>query len=216
MQATQHENDALLRRMVAHLRRHVGPVEQVFCTPSRSPLHIDILHVPPMPWRRCHTLVTCGMSLRPMRAPAGLDDCRHAELFLSLPPEWRVGIGPIGEEDFWPFRELARLAHFPHERDTWIWFGHTFASSDPDERITPGAGFTGWILGPHLSLGHDGCVLRHRRREIVIHSMMPLYREEIELAHQRGVWVLFDLLCLTGVSELIDVLRPRVTGGRTH
>ena len=146
--------DALVWCMSAHLQRHVGPIAHVLHSPGPELLHLDIFHVPPTPRRRCHTLFTCGMSQRPMCPPDAAGDCRFAELYLSLPPDWRVGPGRATEDAIWPLRELGELARLPHVSESWLWTGHTVAAPDPEERITPGAARR--ALGPRGPC-HDVC-----------------------------------------------------------
>jgi hypothetical protein len=49
-------------------------------------VHVDIHIVEPTAARNYYTLVTSGMSDRPMAAPEECRECRYAELVISLPP----------------------------------------------------------------------------------------------------------------------------------
>jgi hypothetical protein len=112
----------LFERIVSHVETHVGPVAHVLHWPGPEIIHVDVLHVLPSACRPCHTLLTCGMSSRPMCPPAEAADCRYAELYLSLPPEWPIACGaPM--EVLWPVRELAEVARLPHLNENWIWTG---------------------------------------------------------------------------------------------
>jgi hypothetical protein len=226
--------DDLLHEVVAHVERHVGAISNVVHPLGDSLVHVDVLHVRPSAKRRCHTLVTCGMSRRPMCPPEAAKDCRHAELYMSLPADWPV---PSDEEArrwrpcshclkthpssadiaelawFWPFLELAELARLPHVSESWLWEGHTVGAPDPKERIAPGVSFTAWILGPHLSLGHEACVFRAGGRNIVCHSVIPIYPEELDVAMHRGSEELFRRLAKAGVSDVLDVSRANVGAG---
>ena len=72
----------------AHVERHLGRIGVVFHEIVSDLVHIDLLHVPPTRERPFHTLVTCGMSTRPMNVPEDAEELRYAELMLSLPPDW--------------------------------------------------------------------------------------------------------------------------------
>jgi hypothetical protein len=196
--------------VAAHVYKHVGPIKHVLHWHGSELVHVDILHVPPTPWRDCHTLLTCGMSQRPMCPPEAASECRFAELYLSLPSDWPIRVGERDESIVWPIRELANLARLAHVTETWLWYGHTIGSQDPTERITPGAGFTAWILGPHLSLGHDGCVFTLGRRRIYYHSVLPIYPEELELVFRYGPSALFRRFEDAGIDDLVDTRRPNV------
>jgi hypothetical protein len=145
-----------------------------------------------------------------MCPPPEAPECRYAELFLSLPPGWPIRPLMREEASVWPLRELSGLARLPHLTENWLWYGHTVGHPDPGERITPGAGFTAWLLGPHLTLGHDACVLRHQGRRIHYLSAIPIYEEELELARRSGSDALFQRLDLAGVNDVIDIKRKRV------
>ncbi|MBD3334533.1 MAG: suppressor of fused domain protein [Candidatus Eisenbacteria bacterium] len=211
--ARKKQEDALFARISTHVMQHVGPIANVFHWPGPDIVHLDVLHVPPTPRRRCHTLVTCGMSLRPMCPPPLAADLRHAELYLSLPENWRLNPAQRRDSDFWPVSQLSEIALYPHLCETWLWCGHTITDAG-DTPIGPGVPFTGWLIGPHLSLGHEGCVVRFRERVIYIHSALPLYAEELRLAQTRGSESLFSRLAAHGVTDVVDLQRPNTVAGR--
>ena len=194
----------------AHVSEHVGPITHRLYWPGSKLVHVEILHVAPTQWRNRHYLITCGMSQRPMCPPEEASDWRFAELYLSLPPEWPFLPKEKDESIVWPMRELADTARFAHTSETWLWQGHTVGGEDPAERITPGAGFTACILGPHFSLGHDGCVFTCFDRKIWIHSLLPIYPEELDLARQHGSDALFRLFTDAGIDDLLNTRRPNV------
>jgi hypothetical protein len=59
---------------------HIGKPETVLHELVSELVHVDIHVVVPTPKRNCYTLVTSGMSDRPMNVPAGLEELRFAEL----------------------------------------------------------------------------------------------------------------------------------------
>jgi hypothetical protein len=207
---TKRDRHALRRCITAHVNKNVGPIAHLFHWRGAELVHVNVLHVPPTRGRNRHTLLTCGMSQRPMCPPEEASDCRFAELYLSLPPDWPIQPPIPDERSVWPIRELAQLARFAHTAETWLWYGHTVGAEDPKERITPGAGFTAWILGPHLSLGHDGCVFEFGGRTIYYHSVLPIYPEELDLARTCGPDVLFWLFSATQIDDLVNIRRPNV------
>jgi hypothetical protein len=74
----------------AHIEKWIGKPATVFHELISDKVHIDIHIIPPSESRRCYTLVTSGMSDRPMKAPEQRPDLAYAELFLSLPPDWKM------------------------------------------------------------------------------------------------------------------------------
>ncbi len=115
---TVEPHDKLIAR---HVRTHVGPIAHVFRPPGPALVPVDVLHCPPTLRRPWHTLVTCGMSRRPMCPPEEARDCRWAELFLCLPSRWRLRLPDHGLERMWPVQELADLARLPHISESWVW-----------------------------------------------------------------------------------------------
>ena len=145
-----------------------------------------------------------------MCPPEEASEHRFAELYLSLPPNWPVHAGERDESIVWPIRELAELARLAHMTETWLWHGHTVGKEDPMERITPGAGFTAWILGPHLSLGHEGCIFTFGERTIHCHSALPIYPEELDLVRRCGPDALFRRFADAEIDDLVDTRRRNV------
>jgi hypothetical protein len=148
-----------------------------------------------------------------MPAPAEARDCRFGEFYLSLPEDWPVGPGVTDERHVWPMRELSDLALLPHVSESWIWWGHTVGNADPHKRITPSASFTAWILGWHMSLGHQGCTIRHGHHRIQIMVALPIYPAELELVRRHGSDALFRRLSAAGVTDVVDVGRRDTATG---
>ena len=77
--------------------------------------HVDVFRYPPSDARPSFTLVTSGMSDRPMPAePAIPRKLLRAELIFYC-SEMRDGYAEM----------LRKFAHFPHDVNTWIGNGHT-------------------------------------------------------------------------------------------
>jgi hypothetical protein len=67
-------------------------------------VHIDVHVTPPSPGRPRYTLVTSGMSDRPMSVPPGIDS-RYAELMTALPADWPLTAEAFRDEaTYWPVR----------------------------------------------------------------------------------------------------------------
>jgi hypothetical protein len=111
----------------------------------------------------------------------------------------------------WPFRELSDLARLPHLSESWLWWGHTVAE-DPPAPIAPEVPFSAWILGPPLSFKPAGREIRFGREAIRLHTALPIYSKELEVARIMGAKALFRLLSMCGVTDLIDVRRPNCVG----
>jgi hypothetical protein len=194
----------LLDALTAHLERHVGPVAEVWHQRVSPWVHVDVLRVDPSPERPCYTLLTCGMSERPMTPPEDDPALRHAELTMVLPPDWPV-TGPAG---LWPFGLLQDLAQLPHRFDTWLWTGHTIPNGDPPEPYVPGTGLCGAILAPPVRAPDGFERADAAGRAVTVHGVIALHAAEMAYKLDRGAEALFDRLDEAGVGEDLDPSRP--------
>src|SRR5262249_6607901 len=85
---------ANIEKISAHIERPVGPVASVFHEILSDLVHVDIHLVAPANNRNFYTLVTSGMSDRPMTPPEECGEVRFAEIVCCLPPDW-----PLAQED---------------------------------------------------------------------------------------------------------------------
>src|SRR4051812_43735293 len=99
-------DERLIATVGDHVETHFGPVSGIYHELLSACVHVDLYIVNPTKGRPVTTVVTCGMSRRPM------PDDRHVELMLVLPPTWPT-LGQPGFETpagFWPYRLLKELA----------------------------------------------------------------------------------------------------------
>lgn len=210
-------DDEALGAIDDHLNRHLGGGAGggVFHELVSSVVHIDVHIFPPTPAHHFTTLVTSGMSDLPMAAPR--DDLRYAELLLCLPPSWPVPLPGQTTADFsderiyWPIRWLKKLARFPHQVDTWLGADHTIPSGDPAQPFAADTQLCCILLDHPRLLGADFNTLAIRPGKTVnFYSLIPLYREEMDLKLNQGAEALHPLLDKAGVTELLDARRPNV------
>lgn len=195
----------------AHIQEHIGPVESVFHELISDLVHIDIHWVRPEAGRPWHTLITSGMSDRPMNAPPGAEHCRYAELMVCLPPEWRMTHEDFKDERwYWPLRWLKMLARLPHEYETWLWCGHSVPNGDPPRPIASNTRFCGVVLGVPITPPAEFCTLTVGDRRIAFLSMLPLYAEEMAHKIQHGFDVLIPRFEKHGINEVLNLTRPNV------
>jgi hypothetical protein len=175
-----------------------------------------LLWVAPTPANDFHTLITCGMALRPMPMPPTPCGCSpYAELLLRLPAEWSVGPDASHtDEATWPLTELMHVARIPHLDATHFGAGHTVTLVDAPTGAVHAMGPTGFC----------GCVLREpdwtptsfRQLRLTLGdrlhflSVIPLYEGELVFAHEQGGPALLDCLDSRGVTDLVVVDRPSV------
>lgn len=201
-----------IEKIDRHIEEHLGPVAMVFHELISDLVHIDIHQVAPSEDRPYWTLITSGMSDRPMNTPEGADVPRFAELILSLPTDWPMEQSAWKDERwYWPIRWLKVLSRLPHEYRTWLGWGHTVPNGEPAEPFADGTKFCGVVmLSPILvpegfhRLEIDG------EKTIQFLAPFPLYKEELAYKLEHGGQALVDLLAEHEVSERIDVRRKNV------
>lgn len=207
----------LIEAVSRHTERHIGPVDFMLHEGDSSFVHIDIHHVPPSEDRAFHTLVTSGMSEREMAAPRGCEGSEHAELFMLLPPEWKLGTKARRDERwFWPIRTLQSLARFPHEMETWFAIGHTIQHCDPPEPYGPGVRFCGSLLTHPVSAGTGFSRLQRGERGVFFYQVIPLYEEELRFAHEHGSDALVARFAQYRMSDVVDPRRLNVCDVTIH
>jgi hypothetical protein len=173
---------------------------------------VDVHWIKPTSTRPYHTLVTTGMSDRPMQAPARAEAFRYAEVLICLPPEWQLSQADFEKEQwYWPVRWLKILARFPHEYDTWLGFGHTLPNGDPPQPFAPNTTLCCSLLLPPI-LAPEGFATFEidSQRQVHFYALVPLYREEMEFKLQQGLEPLIERLDKAGVNELLNIRRKNV------
>lgn len=201
-----------VEQIQGHVDKYIGKVESAFHEFISNFVHIDILLVKPSPQRNFYTLVTSGMSQRPMKTPPGVQGCEYAELLICLPPDWPMTDAAMKDEsNYWPLRWLRILACFPHEYDSWLWYGHTIPNGDPARPFAKNTGLAGIILAPPLLVPKEfGQLEINETKTIQFFSILPIYAEEMSYKLDHGADSLFDRMDQQKINELVDIDRPSV------
>jgi hypothetical protein len=147
--------------------------------------HIDVYRFPPNGKRDFFTFVTGGMSDLPMNAPPELGaDYRRAELvFYST-----------ADRDEYP-ELLRRMAHFVHNNNTWLHWGHTMPNGQPPEPLfgtdnLDSLFFMPSVVTPDSSLGEK---LRIVSEPVNLIWCVPITTAECQLKLDDGTDALYDL-----------------------
>jgi len=198
-----------------HIDACWGESDTVFHEIVSEYAHIDVHIVKATNERPFHTLITSGMSDRPMTVPEGAEECTLAELVISLPPSWPMDEESWNDEQhWWPFRWLKQLARFPHEYNTWLFCGHTIPNGDPPEPFAPTTELCCMLLAsPVLCSDAGSCLEIDDATKIYFHSLIPIYREEMEFALAHSSDELLQRLAEADVTELLEIGRRNVCSG---
>jgi hypothetical protein len=147
--------------------------------------HIDVYRFPPNRKRDFFTFVTGGMSDLPMNAPAELGvDYRRAEI---------VFYSTENRDDYSEL--LRRLAHFVHDNNTWLHWGHTMPNGQPPEALFGTDNldtlfFMPSIVRPDSSLGER---LQIESEPVNLIWCVPITAAECELKLKNGTDALYNL-----------------------
>ena len=193
----------------AHIEAHFGPVDTVYHEILSDLVHIDVHHVAPRPGRLYHTLITSGMSDRPMTVPPGAANSQYAEVLIYLPYTWTLSEAAFRDEaNYWPVRLLKTLARFPHEYDTWLGWGHTLPHGNPMEPYAPNTKLCCALLAPPLLAGEEFFTLDvSPTKTIFFYSVLPLYAEEMNFKLKHGMEAMMEKLVKNSVTEILDPQR---------
>ncbi|RZK29737.1 MAG: suppressor of fused domain protein, partial [Hymenobacter sp.] len=214
-------DDVTIAAIAEHIERHLGPVSGVYHELISDKVHLDVHVVPPSAEFPFYTLVTSGMSDRPMTVPPGAptDEAPpYAELCILLPSTWNIPTDPADvaaafedENVYWPIRWLKMLARLPHEYHTWLGFGHTVPNGEDAEPFADNTGLGCLLLLTAISLPEEFQRLKiEAAKTIQFYTLFPLYREEMELKMNQGVDALLDRFIEHNVSDVVNVARPSV------
>lgn len=194
----------------AHVTKHLGSIGDSF-REGTDPSAIEILHIPPQDTRPVRTLVTCGMSDEPMSVPANKNAPRHIELMVTLPRSWQFDEKAQADPRWnWPLAQLRTIANLPRADKRWIGWGETVPNGTPPRPLAPNTKLCGAVIVPSLLVPQDFYELKIGVQSIAFFSVLPLYKEELELKEAQGVNHLFEMLLDAGVKDFIDPRRKNV------
>jgi predicted Zn finger-like uncharacterized protein len=211
-----HGDVDLMEAIDGHIARHVGEVESVFHELLSDMIHVDVHIVRPTKARPWITLITSGMSERPMHPPEEVEDFDYLELSICLPPKWPLDEESIMDDNHgWPISALKYLARMPHEYETWLGPGHTIPTGDPPTPIASRTPFCCFMVTELVGPPPEFATLKlDDGRVINFCSVMPLYREEMDFKLRKGSDPLMERLGELKVVELCDPKRRNVAKKR--
>ena len=147
--------------------------------------HVDVYRFPPNGNRDFFTFVTSGMSDLPMNSPPDVGaDFRRAELIFYS----------TENRDDYP-ELLRRMAHFVHDNNTWLHWGHTMPNGQPPEPLFDTDNldtlfFMPTMVDPDATLGDE---LRIDSESVNLVWCVPITTAECQLKLDDGTEALYDL-----------------------
>jgi len=202
-------NPETVRRIANHIEQNIGEVSLVLDERESSLVHIALQVVAPTQEANFYTVVTAGMSDKPMTAPPSAAPFKYAELLICLPPWWPMTMEALAkDENYWPLALLKKLARYPHRHNTWLFYGHTVPNGEPPTAFGGNTRMSAAILSVPLLFGQKlWKLIVSPEKEISFFSVIPIYAEERDFAMNNDSEGLLDLLNDNGVTELLDVAR---------
>lgn len=190
-----------------HIATHLGqPALYFHETQGEDPIRIDIHVIGPTESYPYVRLVTSGMSRQPMNVPDGAP--AYAELMLALPAHWKLDEQSMQDQRwYWPVALLRHLAHYPHKERSWIGLGHSMPNGFPAKPYTEGVGFCGAIVLPPASSPEPFHSVTVDGKDVYFHCIVPLFKEELNLARRKGFAKLLDKFNEYNVTDVVDPAR---------
>ena len=197
--------------------RFLGGVQTVLHEVMSDLIHLDVHICPPSPGRDCYTLITSGMSDRPMPKAEEWGVPPYAELMLRLPSTWPMTktfdvVSDYHTDATWPIGILKDAARMPHDCNSALGFGHTISFRNPPSPLHSSVRFVSLLLLPTVWPPEvaDSFTTRDGRT-VYVYVLHPLLLDELELKLKHGkADSLFPYMDAYKLSEIIDVGRPSI------
>lgn len=194
-----------LEQIQNHVEQYIGKVDRVFHELVSDIIHVDILIVEPTRDKNYYSLVTSGMSDKPMNVSPE-QSSPYIELLLNLPSDWKLGQEDFKDENnYWPVRLLKSLARFPHLYNTFLGYGHTVQNGNYDNYAS-NTKFSGSVLLPMFDDGERELNISPAKT-IEFFTVLPLYEKEVKFSLEQGTTAFFNKLIEHDFSTIIDTNR---------
>jgi hypothetical protein len=219
------EATPFLSQISKHIERTIGPAPMVFHEIVSTSIHVDLhlvhpTNLPPSsehPFGTSHiTVVTSGVSSKPMNVPAGYDGPKYIELMIALPPDW-PGLQSDGtfdrdvmkdERNWWPFRWLKQAARLPAQLNTFLGMGHTIPNGEHADAFATNTRMGCLMVSPPLLSPKSVKLVVNDNATIYFFALTPIYPEEMQYKLRAGTKALDDLLDAARITELVQIDRP--------
>ncbi|MDR2650482.1 MAG: suppressor of fused domain protein [Clostridiales bacterium] len=199
------------KNIIEHFETYFGKADSVLTDEKND---IDIYIVSPTIERPCYTLFTQGMSSQPMRVPPDMEGYEYAELMLHLPFYWTLDRRP---ENYWPIEWLQKLAGYPREHDTWLFYGRLIKGREGGEPFAYNTDLSCFILGATRMLPNNTDRDAFSMMEVApgkvvyFFTVLPLYVDEAVYRQEHSAEKLFNLFDQKNISDIIDIHRAKTT-----
>ena len=196
----------LIEAIPKHFEDLLGEVGTVYHETVSEYIHLDVYRFDPIEEGDGYTFVTCGLAEKPMNAPHNIrnrENYLYAELVMHLPPDWPMEWQKLRmPENLWPITAMKSFARLPHERESWIWGGHTLQNGD----LEPYAADTklcAALLCPSFQFPDEFESMQlPNGRGVVFLTLAFIYREEWEYTVKNYSEAFFERIRESGLAPM--------------
>ncbi len=189
-----------------HVEEHIGAVDRVMHEVVGDNIHLDLFVVPQGRGRDYLTVVTSGLSDKPMSVPKGQEGLRYAELLMRLPPSWPLFRESVKDgRHGWPIDCLKVLARLVGEDDLSLSCGEVVPNGDPPLPYHDSTQLCGvFLTNPRLEHGGLGHKAVGGQSVVNFYEVVPIYVEELLYRQRRGAEALKQRLLGDGRVHVVQ------------
>lgn len=203
----QGQHDEILN----YVSKHCGKISQTIneiVPGSRVAVNLHI--IPASKDRNYITLVTTGMSDYPMDEAEEAAETAYAELLIKLPADWPMEQNKMNDENnYWPLGWLRQTAHIPHLYDGVLGEEVILPNGEPPMPFASDTKLSCIMVCKPQEVDMERFITREGK-VINFYVLMPIYKEEWDIALKKGYEFLLKKLNESGISDVIDIARPNV------
>ncbi|EOP11885.1 MULTISPECIES: suppressor of fused domain protein [unclassified Bacillus (in: firmicutes)] len=206
----------------SHIQLHYGLITNHIEANTKRITDVELYDVGPNKIVDYHTVVTYRNSYFRMPAPSSVDS-GYAELVMHLPKDWDVSVTALASSKYsWPLRLLQEFGEMAREYGLGQWLifpnqldegkGDYNASIHPYSKETE---FSGVMIVPPIPQCSGAFKMEFREDgkriegdwPVYFHTLLPLYKEEIQCYFEAGLDTLLQKLLKNGVEAAFDFNR---------
>jgi Suppressor of fused protein (SUFU) len=203
-------NPVLAAEINAHIEKHLGKPKKLLNGLGSPFISLEVNVVMPAPKRPYYTLVTNGMSHRPMSVPKAANAPDRIELLLCIPASWELdSITKHDSSRAWPLKVLQMVACLPFAVNTWVGEGHTIPNDENEAAYSAETTMLCALVAESHTTSEafqtlkcsDGTTVRFL-------ALWFLNREEMQFKLEHGYTRLMERLIAANTRELLILDRP--------
>ena len=194
---------------IAHLEKYLGDFEGIYKQTVPTEIPIDILC---FSGEKYNAIVTNGMRSMSMNVPPEFKDYQQTELMMFVDKSFDLSAGALQrEQSAWFINLLTDLALYPKQTNSYLGWGHIVGNGENLEVYDSSVAYCGALIYPPM-LQEDMAFYRYieKGRNISIHNVMPLFKEELRFIQEHSSDQFVNLMSQMGVNQVVKPKRLNV------